>query len=448
MTETTQTKSKSLGFIIPVVLVVLLISAVGYYVTVSGIDKKAVTNALDQWAADASKRAEGKLNAFSFTYDDVEMAGGATNRHAIVLNPVISFTDKQTQSEQIKLSTSRMELHARSVRMNKVRIVFAEPIQVQSGEQEPMVLTMEEPMLIEAEKVQQEDDYQLVSQLKLPSAMAFATAAQNDTIRITMADGALISGSMLQSDPRAGESGIMIKDLAVVSDKTQETMKVEEVSASFTSKAMGEGRYEVGSILNVINAAAEKTTMPFGALSLRVHANYSGPWPESGAAPEAMLKQPMELSIKKLELAGTDASVGLVADLTLDPKDYMPAMDAQFKVQNFAAVRAFLNENMRFSDEDMKLVNAILVAVTGQNYEQADHLDVAIKRETGGQMHIGKTTLEPLMAIVLSGGELVPHPSAPEDGVPAEDAPADAPEMPAAPVEELAPEAVQPELVP
>lgn len=421
---TPEAKSKTLGFIIPVVLVIALISAVGYIIANSGLDKAAVAKAVDGWASSIAQRADKNGGVMAFTYGDIEMAGGASNRYAILKDAKLQIGKKTPDKPEdvITIATSSLELHPKSIRMNRLMIKAAEPVQITEDDGVEVNVISSEPLIFHGERMADDAGAKLLTQLELPTQLTFENPKRKDNIVLKMDKGASFSGTMLESDSNVGESSFDVRNINISASSTKEALSLAEFSAVVNSAKASADAYKVSVISNLIDVNTLNTQeLPFGKMSLRLNGTYTGPMPKDGE-PINFMQNPVHLKIEKLELAAETAGLGLQADLKTTPKELIPVTNAKLQVQNFAAIRDYAEKQGAFSKSDTSLYDAIFRAVLGTKFTETQDIDLTITREEGGQMKIGNSTLEELMAVALTGAVLapqpVPQPEAPVDPIP------------------------------
>lgn len=425
MTESTETKPSKPGkFIIPVVVVILLIAGVGYFVaTQTGLDKQMVENAVNQWGQEMQAYAKAEGKEVTFAYDAIEMAGAATDRHAIIMNPRFSVMIEDEQPEPVKLTlrTESAALYPQSVKMNAVRVHLDKPIMINADGENVGKITSEQPLNITGIRHEKEGVPYVDTQWPLPEKVTIESLKTQEVITVTATAGGNLSSSMAVGKPGLGAFATQLADLQAVDSAGQNLLSMKSLFVDVLSKKAAvtqaqpvadaqlaqpqQEQYDVTLRARIEELAGMPEEMPYGAVSVNLDADYTGPLPQENEAVD-WATVPSHLMLKDFTVKTKDASLQAIADFETGSGDLLPVGTAQVKVNNFAFIRDELRRKDALNQQDEAILGALLRRMVGTGLNETENLDVALKREQGGSLHMGDLTFEEALAIVLTGGKI------------------------------------------
>lgn len=420
--------SKSSKFLLPVFAVILLIAAIGYFVAIrSGLDKEMVEKALNQWGQQIEAYAKAEGEDIKFAYDGVEMAGGATSRHAVVKNPRFTVMVQEDEDQQVPveltLSTESASIHPESVKLDSIRVELDKPILIAADKVPVGKITSERPIEVFGAREDKEGINYTNVQFPLPEKVQIESFDTKEVVTVTTQPGAQLSSSMATAQSGLGQFKAAINGLNAVDSSGKSLLSITALSIDSSSQkaqlepqpaqpggadtpvAAETEQFDVTVHAKIDGLMGVEEEMPYGAVSLNLDADYTGPLPQENETVD-WATVPSHLNLKQLSVNTKDAGLLATADFRTGSGDLLPVGAARVKINNFAFVREELRRREALEPQDETILNVLLQRMVGTGLDNTKDLDVALKREKGGSLHMGDLTFEEALAIVLTGGKI------------------------------------------
>lgn len=422
-TPTTPEKAtKNTSFIIPALLAILAIAAIGYVAaTRTGIDKKMVEASLAVWGENLAAYGKTQGEEITFAYDAVEMQGEAASRHAIVKNPHIIIQSKVENTfddagEKIvvhntRISTASIVLQPESVSMKKLKVTAPDPIEVSVDDASSGRILSSVPLVIAVEQTEEKNVQWIDSALLLAPEMTFESPDSADTLIVKTEAGSSLSGKVSANFEVIDHAAIALNKLLITDVKSQQFLTASSIALQTQNQQQEDGTYHVAIHGQISDLLTTEEEMPYGAVNALLDVGYKGPLPKEGESLDWSTTQ-SELNIAKMNLSGKDTSVDVAGKFTTGSGELLPIGSVHLNVKNFAFIRDEMKKHEMFAKKDENVVAILLAKMTGTPMDEISDLDLDITREKGASLKLGKMTFEEGMAIVLTGGKLTPPPAA------------------------------------
>lgn len=462
-----QEAKRNITFIIPVLLLVLLIAGVGYFTAMhSGLDKAAVDAALKSWSEQLKSSSTKNGSApIVFVYDSVEMEGGPSDRHAVLINPAFS-TQAGTHHTVVAIKTSKAYLYPTSVTFDAMRIELPEPLMIQAEDKVAGNIRFDKPLIINT-KVKTEEKTQYVeAKIDVPSNFTAESYADEKNYAVTLDAGATAS-FLTSTDGKSYGSTVIAATNVVVSSEEKTVLAVSKLNLEVTDKPAAKpdmvaekdtkdklAEHESHAVVvkaDIQELSLKEQEMPYGALTFLVDVNYEGPLPNNQNNVD-WSSTAAKLMITQLQIKNADAYLSVKGNLLSGQGDMLPTGQMNVNVGNFEFIRNEILKHGLIAEAEIPMMNVLFEQMTGQAFDKAKDLELVLTREVNKSLKLGNITLEQGLAIVLSHGKMSPKKIQNNDAIKAPCCPTDAPAaatpdvLPEAlPEPEAEPEAEQPE---
>ena len=386
-----------------------------------GLDATLVKQQLDTIAKQL--RDDGKKDGrhIALSYGDIEMAGGALNRHALVRD--VSLLLKQengtpgtvSKPNSLLITSAVMELHTRGT--DRLTLRFLHPIIVASEEaptramlqvsgNAPLSVTFGQTKV--ADVLYAEWEQALPSELRVTYLKEEQAAGAEDqtptvvpvyqTVIVTSAKAESFV-QFAQDESGLGNATLTLDDVRVMPEGIPEgTVSIGQVRGrwSHVLNETGEPVIEGNLTVNAIEAAPE--LIAYAPITLAFDARQQGHMPRPGLPAQ----KPSSYQLKTFSLKAKNAAIDATADFASQPGETLPVGTAKLSVKNLPFVMKELKHFSVLDAADDPLLTAIIERVAGKPYADITDVDVAIARPKNGAFTIGKSTFEELFALVLT----------------------------------------------
>lgn len=413
---TEQTKAKkSMGFILPVLLAIVVIAVVGYIATTrSGIDKQLVEGVVKQWAERVHAYGEANGEDITVVYDEIEMKGEAAGRHAILKNAALVIKAKQEESEAVqttKISTAALELHPTSALFDSFKVVAAQPIESRTADHLDWRLSSVVPIALEVVQARNNSLHEVKTHLAIPEVLNLSGSTEDDAMVIKTQPGAVINNRFSADMTEMLGALIKVGGLQIESTDGQKFLQAKAIALNSDSEVLEDGNYQVVLTSSVDDLMTTDDDMPYGALNVAVDVSYRGPLPQKNEVVD-WASTPAALEIRRIDVSTRDAAANLDGAFTTGGGELLPVGKATLKVNHFDFVMSELKRKGIFDKESEKVTAILLQKMTGKPIAEIENLELVLEREQGGSLKLGKMSFEEALAVVLTGGKLSGEPAA------------------------------------
>ena len=412
MTNTQAPRKRRIIWIIAALI--LIVGVGGYIASKAGLDKALVKQALDHFAGNLENSTKDSPAQMSFSYDDVRITGGFSNRHAVILNPRFREMNKGTQALTL-YRTAEAVVHPKSADLRSLRIELAKPLMIFSDEKaEHAVATIiqKDAIVIDVTPETKAGKAYVTTKVSLPDAFLIDGPADKasdpwNKLSLTLAPGAVMTNSMPEGEhswTSPGEASFHARDIVLTPDaKPEDAITLGVVDTYFSNVLNDKNLNTLLVKMDVGPLASSKSMLPYGPLSANVDFAFEGALERSPEAFAEAKSTDSSIMLKTFSLKGKDAALSATADFVASASDMLPVGTANITVENLEFILAELRKRGALRERDDHLLTTVIERVSGKPMAENKDLKIDITRVRDGAFKIGKSTFEEIMAAVLSG---------------------------------------------
>ncbi|MCI5049628.1 MAG: hypothetical protein MRY32_04775 [Rickettsiales bacterium] len=405
--------SRTLTFVVPLLILIILIAGVGYFATTqTGLDKATAQKALDGWAADlkAATSKDGS-DPVVFTYETLEMAGAGTSRHVVLTKPSFETRIENDENSLVNIRAEQAMIYPESVMLDAFRLELPAPLTVASNGVDLGRIITDEPLVIHAALHDHGHEKTIEIDSALPRKVEVDSFEDDGLLTITMNAGGAFKSIIVAQGNAEGMARFDATGIRAINEDEEET-KIGKLLFDMTDKMVAEDVHDASLKLDMQQIEFPKDEMPYGAISVNVDMTYDGELPNEDEGKDwASVKG--ELNIHQFQIKNDDTYLSLKGKLASLIGDILPVGNAQLKIGNFAFVRSEMEKFGVIPDDNKQLANILFEQITGEKMSEAKDVDVILSRPENGSLKIGHISFEQALAIVLTGGKLLPKETTP-----------------------------------
>jgi hypothetical protein len=401
----THSNGSAARFILPVFLVIALVAVAGYFIAHRGTsDKSLIAQAVQSLTDRYGKTADGEP---VFSYDDIAITHEQGQWQTVLMNP--QWIVEMPEMQRIVFKTPLAVLKPTSVLFDTFKAELPQPVTVERGGEAWLRVSFPQPLKADWQKVQQNDltlyqavvdlpDSAQIERLIKPKSFTF-THGGEEVVRI-------LSGARFAD---FAEVSAMLKQVTFKADAGGETLSADTLNVEYgwqqrtPQPSPVKWNLEVTNFLNSVEGS-----MPYGALNVKVTGNYHGNLPQSLNS-FSWAEDVRSFDLSALEVQADDFALMAYGQFEKQGNELLPVGQGNVQVTNLPALReALAGYGLVLDAKDEKLADLLLRASVGQSLATAQEVELPVSRTEGGSLHIGQASFEELMAVVLTGGKLMP----------------------------------------
>lgn len=438
-TSSTETKApcrKSRKYALIAVAVIVTVGVLGYVASKLGLDRALVKESVDNFAANLQASSHDTL---SFSYKDIKIAGGLTDRHAVIIEPKLEQSPEGLESTQkITYTTEEAMLYPTSSDLSSLKIVLAKPVKAYKGSdtenEASMTVIQRVPFEINAEQKNIKGKTFIESKVSIPDSLLVDGPESErgkpwNQFTVSLKPGAYIfnNHSTATDAPEGlGKTDVVLDEVVLTPEHDAESaISIAKVHTHYENMQADSGSSEVEVTANVGPVTGSEKTLPYGPIEFTMDLRYDG---LLSSAPQDFANQQeageKSLKLETFSLKAKDAALYATADFVSGTKDVLPVGTANVTIENLPFILQELRAQNALDQKNEAILAAIIQQVTGKNVGESKDISVDIKRVRDGAFQIGNTTFEELMATVfrvaLSGQAPVALPPSQAPAVPDE----------------------------
>lgn len=429
--------------------IILAVGVAGYVASKLGLDRALVKEAVDNFAANLQASSHDTL---SFTYQDIKIAGGLTDRHAVIIGPKLEQSPEGLESAQkITYTTEEAVLYPTSSDLSALKIELAKPIKGYKGSdvegEAAMTAIPRIPFVIDATQKRIKGNSFIESRISIPDSLLIDGPQSErgkpwNQFTVSLKPGAYVvnlHSPEADAPEGLGKTEIVLDDVKLTPEHDAEAaITIAKVHTHYENMQADDGGSQVTVTADVGPVTGSEKTLPYGPIELALSLSYDG---LLSSAPQDFANQQEEgeksLKLKTFSLKAKDSALYATADFVSGAKDVLPVGTANVTIENVPFILQELRAQHALDQKNEVILAAITQQVTGKPLGEAKDVSVDIKRVRDGAFQIGNTTFEELAAVVfraaLSGQAPIALPSteapaAEEEQMPVESAPEEAAE--------------------
>lgn len=414
-------KSTLAKFVLPVILVIAGVAALGYFASKAGLDKALVKREVDAWIERSKQHAAAEGYELSITYSDVSIEGGLTDGHARISDMTIitvPTAEGKAGENSVTLTTAEVNLEPRSANLRNVDVVLPKPVRLFEGTNahETIALSANEPLTFEVKQIDRRGkaynriahSFPDVVELRLLAGKDAAGKEEEtpdltpryDVLNIVLDGEGQVTTSNERSD--IGDSELNLRNIVVTPVGHEEgTVKVAGFR-SVWSNELNENN------LNVINAelALEDVTanpefLPYAPINANLKLHFEGAMPSTPEEFASIRTQQTAFKLSEFSFFTKDAGISATADMVASSEDILPVGMANLSLTNVQEWRKILKETNALNDKDEQVINTLFIRIAGETLPAAKDVSIDIQRAREGSFQIGHITFEELLAILM-----------------------------------------------
>jgi hypothetical protein len=469
---------------------VLILVAVAFFASRAGLDKALVKQQVDGFIVQLRESAKAQGRHVDLTYRDLEVAGGLTNKHVVMHDPVFTIkplepTPNVATQEQptnaLRVTTARVLLFPKAADLSALSIEAHDPIDL-AGEEDPtkslLKISSPKPLTVTVANTRIGDALYSELDAALPAALTFVylreTQAEGKeeetptlvpvykTLTLTAQEGGRLTTRFAQDHSGLGEATIDYRNIVITpEDAPGEALTVAEIVGAWANSLNEKKQSSMQAKLSFGPVTSANPETPYQPVALKLEGSFeagvapaaaaaTAPAQGTEAAPEAVAPAAgapeSVITLKEFALTTKDANLTATANFTASATDVLPVGNANLTLTNAPFVLAELQAAGLLDEADSATVVSILERVTGTKAAEMKDIIIPIERARGGAFRIGNSTFEELFALLLQGAM---QSNASEDASAEEGAePGDEEEGEAAPLMPQLPDADAPKAAP
>lgn len=439
-------------------LLIIIVAAV--IASKAGLDKALVRQQLDAIALQLKERGAAQGRDVTFTYGDIAIKGGFTNKHAVISAPQLDIRPmegegfeqhdvKEGKPNTLRITSPVLEVFPESANLSELKFALPQPVDfasIEEPEKSLLKVRAATPLELHYATLKQKGAPYTRWQFTAPASLDLDYLREQvvegeedatpvlkpvyDTLNVAMEKGTA-ELTLAQGGSGLGQGTLEFKSIAMAPASQPEAGKVTiaQILGQWSNQRNEKNLNVVNSTFSIDRVEAAEELIPYAPISLALDFTYEGAMPSTPEEVAAISSQESSLKLKTLSLSTKDASFDATADFVATPEDRLPVGMATVNLTNLPFVIAELKENGLIAAEDEGLLVTILEQVTGVAYDELKDVTLDVQRTRGGSFQIGKTTFEELFATILQAAlsNKAPAPKLPEKQTPVEpeEAPAD-----------------------
>lgn len=435
MTDTpaTATTKSSDGkrFIVPVLLAITVIAGLGYFASKAGLDKAAIKQVLDAWITQQESRAKASGVTLDIAYSDIVVSGGLTDKQIEILEPRATISDDAVANSTSIVTTERVVLHPESLDLSKFRAEIPTPLELRAllEEKERMELRVSAntPLMFDITRSGKDEEASIAVKHFLPNAWKIESLPESevsnatptyDIVRITLDEGGQYKGTIFEQKKAVGSGMVSASNLQFFEgEETEPALKLASISGQWNSQLDTKNHARMSSQLKLDTLEFLKDFQELNPISLSWDFSFEGasqqPLSAEGSAPETEAPaSDASFKLADFNFSIRDAKLSANADFVASAEDILPVGMANISIVKLSELRdAFYALGIMDASHE-RLVDKMLLTITGKGINESDDVMIDIKRVRGGSFQIGKTTFEEVMTVflteIMQGGKSIP----------------------------------------
>lgn len=450
-TTTGEVKERSIAkrVLLISVAIIAAIIAVGLLASRMGLDKALLRQHVDAFATDIAEKGRKEGRDIRFTYKGIDITGGFSDRHAVILAPQLSIQPlagegkKTSPADNLIVRTSEVAIYPEAADLSEATVSLAQPIEFfDASDESRKLLTIASATPFDA-KIEQHSigkrPYLTITQ-NLPASIDLtylrekqATGAEEatptivpvyETLVLTQAEGGHIRSDMAQDGSGLGEAEIKLTNLVLTPEVVPEdAIRIAQFTSGWKHSINEKSHHVMDVKLHLGDITADPRMLPYGPLAMKLQATYEGAAPQTAQDLAAIRAQESSIKLHHFAITAKDASLTATADFVASATDILPVGMANIAMTNVPFVIAQLTKLGVIHADNEPFISDIATLVTGTPYAEIVDANIEINRARGGSFVIGKTTFEELFATVLKSTMQRQIKSVPVDPVEQKDVP-------------------------
>lgn len=422
-TNTQPAKSSTRKFALPVVIAIIVIGAIGYVTSKAGLDKALVKEAVDNFAANVKQSSNGTL---AFSYDDIKIAGGFTDRHAIITEPTLTQTANEEQI--LTFTTEKILVHPSSRDLSSLTLELPHALKAfkseDSAEKPTLTIIPKTAIKVDVSEKTIGTRAFVHSHIALPESMlidgpeAERGKPWNQFDATLKAGGSITTSFTTDADAPTGLGDTVVNVRSLVLTPQHEpadTITIDTVSSHYSNQQNDKAISTVSLNTDIGPITANSKVLPYGAMEVSIEGVFEGLLSNAPADFAEGGSNEKSLKLKTFTLKTEKAALYANADFVSGAKDVLPVGTANITLENATFVFDELKRHKLLKSSDEAIMQQLVQQITGKALGAEKDLSIDITRVRDGAFQIGNTTFEELMALVLRGA-LTPQNFAPSAG--------------------------------
>lgn len=430
-------KKLSRRILVGTMLVLVLIAGSAVVASKAGLDKALVRQQLDSIAVQMRDRGKIQGRDVTFTYGDIEVKGGFSNRYAEIRDPKIQIKPLEAEGfvapekpQSLIISSPVLEVHPEASNLSAMRLALPQPINfatIEAPDQSLLKITASEPLAVNYARDEKDDVPYTNWSFKAPAELKLtylheqeATGVEDQTPTITPVYETLVVTmekgegelSVQRDNAGLGQGMLEMKSIAITPEAAPEQGRVTiaQIISQWSNQRNERNLNVVNSSFSVDRIEAAPELLPYAPVSMALDVTYEGAMPSTPEEMAAIESDESAFKLKTFSLTTKDAKFNATADFVASSEDRLPVGIANVTITNVPYIIGELKKYKLVDAGREQMVASILQQVTGTPYGELKDVVIDVERARGGSFKIGKTTFEELFAALLQASMAQPKP--------------------------------------
>jgi hypothetical protein len=408
--------------ILAVFVLLLLIGGGAYVASRLGLDKALVTQQLDAWIARAEEKATQEGMQLDIAYDSVSLAGGFTDRHAVIRNLRATVSSEGMPGVPVETRTYRtaeVQFFPRSRDLQDFSLRLPAPIDMlENDAQDPAFsLVSDTPLEFTLERVSRADGLYHQFTHPLPAQVTLRYLAGHDARgeeeetptlsprydAITIAQqGGMFRYLAHDEDAALGTTEFQAENIRIVPvGREQETVTIAQLLLNYSNEINAEKKNDIRFDFALKELAASAEYLPHNPFSATLQFMFEGVLPETPEQLAGASDHTSAFKLASFSVHTQTAKIDATADFTTQKDDILPVGTATVTFTDVPAWRKLLADSSLIHPTSEELLNTILLRTVGTRLVDATDVTLNITRVRGGAFEVGDSTFEEVLAIVM-----------------------------------------------
>lgn len=401
-------KGGSVKFILPIILVILVIGLVGFFITVKpGIDDKQIKVTVHEWV-----ESYNSLDNRELSLENIEINKSGVVPYLVLHKPRLFLKQLELAGDEEKadlvITTPKLEIHPQSLQMNQFKVVLSESILFRKDAEDIARVSFAQPWEVSVEETVEEEQAIYHFHSTLPNVTTIDSLQDSEAFRLSLTEGSKVTGSRALDPLQRLDALLTLNAMTLESIGQQKgSLSVASIKVDAGLRNMNKDSGAVRANILIDDMFSNEEDMPYGALSLALNADYSGPSLQHDRVIDWAAETAL-VDVKQLNLQTEKFVIDSQLKFQTGTGELLPVGAGKLHIQNFAFIREELEKNEIITEDDNVLCNALARKVVGTAFNDIQDLQLSIRRESGQSLRIGQSSFEELFAIFLTGGKFIP----------------------------------------
>jgi len=385
-----------------ILVVLLLLTTVGFFVSRAGLDKELVDKRLTEWSDIVAEKAAAKGYKFQFTHGEVSVEGGLFSRKAVSPKIVARFTSDAGNGEDSgwEIATDVVEILPKSASLQALSVHFTAPVNIRGDHRYRIEYTPELAIDLFSADNANDNSKSIGFRADIPSSVVMTYINRDGTelpVKISSGKGSYSKGAIDSSK------------LIITKETLINNPKIEGFGLVLTAQSIKGTRnvlYEDHNIAVTYDVAGNKMNLSapwnvFGDFNGNLKLGLEAPL---GVLPNGAIAE-NHFNLEKFTLKTPKSSIEAQGNIRTTSDELVPVGTASLKLNGVNDLFSKLREAKAVTEMQEGLIRSLLSKVASVTATSGDSAVVSLERQPGAAFYVGDLPFEELMAQML--GEIL-----------------------------------------